>query len=340
MTASASIRESILIPECELSRFHAGPTVADRAHALLLHQQATWQPAARGYQGLDSVQARTLQLDGLTVRVQHNPARMKSSAARVNQRAATVRPCLLCASNLPKGQRALAYGEHYLILVNPFPIAPEHFTVPAAVHSPQRIRGAVSDLLALARHLAPRYTVFYNGPECGASAPDHLHFQAVTAGFMPLDQDLAELQDRHGVSLGERDGVRITGLGRLPCRCVVLEADTPEPLQVALCHLLRLLVDLVPGEAEPMVNLIVRYQQGWRVVVIPRARHRPSMYADDGKNGILLSPASVDLGGVFITPRAEDYRKLQLEDLRLIFSEVCLQPDRLFTLQERLRAGL
>jgi Domain of unknown function (DUF4922) len=255
--------------------------------------------------------------------------------------------------------------------VNPFPIAPEHFTVPALAHTPQRINGALDTLLRLARDLSPRYTVFYNGPQCGASAPDHLHFQAVPAGFLPLDGDFNALRGPYGRVVrdpsdrSEQEGrpssvtgasscprhdeshagvpaegqVCITVLGDLLCRCIALESADQAALEATCRRVLSHLEDLVPGDAEPMVNLIVRYIEGWRLLIIPRARHRPSLYPRDGGHGILLSPASVDLGGVCITPREEDFHRLERQHLSTILDEVCLGRDGLATLEKRLASG-
>jgi len=174
----------------------------------------------------------------------------------------------------------------------------------------------------LARELSPLYTAFYNGPKCGASAPDHLHFQAIPAGFMPLDGEFDRLRDQAGEVCGGA-ATRISLLDRLPCRSLVLEGEDLEALTGAAMGLLDSL-ERAAGDDEPMVNLAARYADGWRLTVIPRARHRPSSYAADGGEGFLLSPATVDLGGVCITPRQEDFERLEAHHLRTMFDEVCL----------------
>ena len=285
------------------------------------------------------MKVRTLELDGLAIRLQHNPGRLRSSAARVDAKAIRERPCFLCVQNLPEGQRGVPYGDEYLILVNPFPIFPEHFTISARRHTPQRIGGAFTTLLDLGRDLSPRYTVFYNGPRCGASAPDHLHFQAGTTGFMPLDAELPRLLDARGDALGEWDGVRVTALDRIPCRCIAMESRNRDGLGGQCARLLAILSDLTGEEGEPMVNIIVAYDDAWRLLVFPRARHRPSFYAAQEEGGLLLSPASVDLGGVCITPREEDFRKIEADHIAAMFDEVCLSRDDFGRLKEGLRAS-
>lgn len=335
----ADALDRIRIDDAELARFGSASSFGDRAHALLQQQQSVWEMASRGYGDLAGVQVRTLELGGLELRLQHNPGRLRSSAARVDPRSIRARPCFLCLPNLPEGQRGVPYGDQYLILVNPFPILPEHFTIAARHHTPQRIDQALTTLLDLGRDLSPRYTVFYNGPRCGASAPDHLHFQAGTTGFMPLDAQLPQLLATRGEELGEWDGVRVTALDSIPCRCIAMESRSREGLRRQGARLLEILRDLAGEEGEPMVNIIAAYGEAWRVLVFPRARHRPSFYAAEEGEGILLSPASVDLGGVFITPREEDFLKIEADDIAAMLDEVCLSRELFEQLKQGLRGG-
>lgn len=321
--------DDIRIDDGELPGLSCGGSLGDRAHALLAQQRAAWDLARRGYESLSEVRVRGVEVGPYPVRVRYSPGRWRSSSAQVDARSIEARPCFLCAANLPEGQRAVGFGAGYALLVNPFPIAPEHFTVPALRHQPQRIAASLPDLLALARELGPRYTPFYNGPRCGASAPDHLHFQAIPAGFLPLDGEFEALRAACGEVLGERDGVRVSALDRLPCRCIALESDEAEPLARAAGRFLGLLERGDEDGDEPMVNLVARHDGVWRLIVIPRARHRPSFYDPEGAAGFLLSPASVDLGGVCITPREEDYQRLEAGHLETMFDEVCLPADDL-----------
>lgn len=331
--------DTIRIDDEELARFGYASGYASRAHALLLQQRSTWEMARRGYAGLDQVRVRALELDGLTVRLQHNPGRLRSSAARVDARSIRDRPCFLCVPNLPEGQRGVPYGDDYVILVNPFPIFPEHLTIAALAHTPQLIGEALLALLDLGRDLSPRYTAFYNGPRCGASAPDHLHFQAGTTGFMPLDAKLPQLLSARGEPLGEWDEVRVTALDSIPCRCIAMESRSREGLGRQGERLLAILRELSGEGGEPMVNIIAAHDDAWRVLVFPRARHRPSFYAAQEGEGILLSPASVDLAGVFIAPREEDYGNIEADDIAAMLDEVCLSRELFGQLKRRLRAG-
>lgn len=318
--------ERVCIDDRELAAFHEVADFGDRARALHLQQRATWELADRGHASLVEVQLRSFSISGSTIRLQFNPGRYKSSSAKVDARSIRERVCFLCVENLPDEQRSVPYGDGYMLLVNPFPIFPEHFTIPSLIHEPQRIEGALTSFLDLARHLGPRYTAFYNGPRCGASAPDHLHFQAGTAGFMPMDGEFPRLRDGVGESVAARDGVRVTLLEETVCRCVGLESGDREALEAECARLLAILGEMAGDGEEPMVNILVRYEEGWRVLVIPRARHRPSFYSAEG-DGILLSPASVDLGGVCIVPREEDFHRIEEEQIAAMFDEVCLSRD-------------
>lgn len=160
-----------------------------QASELLVKQLATWPLAAQNYCALESVRSQSFDLGGCTVHTQFNPARALSSGAKVDARSLRERKCFLCPENLPVEQERLPFGLRYLVLCNPYPIFTEHFTIPSREHAPQRILSRIDDFLELTRRL-DRFTLFYNGPRCGASAPDHAHFQAVTRGVMPLDREV------------------------------------------------------------------------------------------------------------------------------------------------------
>ena len=157
-------------------------------HHLLTGQLASWETARNNYAALSGVRVKELNVNGILYKVQFNPARIVSSGAKVDAKSILKRKCFLCPANLPPVQKGIPFGGHYNILVNPFPIFPRHLTVPELAHTPQRIATRFTDMLELAEALTD-YTIFYNGPKCGASAPDHAHFQAGNKGFMPIEKD-------------------------------------------------------------------------------------------------------------------------------------------------------
>ncbi len=289
--------------------------------SLLKRQLAGWPEAARRYRDLREVQTKEITIGGMPVRVQYNPARAVSTLARTDAASIAARPCFLCRGNRPQQQEALPFegcdGRRYEILVNPFPIFPEHFTVPAVDHVPQRIAGRFPDMLRLAEAF-PDMTVFYNGPESGASAPDHFHFQMGCKGFLPVETHFGLLGPktvmRPGAAAIALTSAYIPGLP-------VITAPDAESAEAAFLRVLRSL-PVSPRTGEPQLNILCwREQDIFRVLVIPRNAHRPSCYYAPEGEAVRISPASVDLGGVFIVPVEEDFRRTDAGVLQNIIRE-------------------
>jgi len=160
---------------------------AEQSKKLLEDQKQSWPLLNENYQNLSATKIRTFEFDGFEVKIQFNQARIKSSSADVSEDAIKLRKCFLCLENLPKEQTALGYNKNYVILANPYPIFSEHFTISKKNHTPQTLIGNFAEMLALSHDLGKYYSIFYNGPKCGSSAPDHMHFQAVTKNVMPVE---------------------------------------------------------------------------------------------------------------------------------------------------------
>ncbi len=306
----------------------ADVSLDESAAALLRQQRQTWPTLRENFDALARVQVRELVVEGLPVRIQFNPGRLTSSAANVDAQAVRERKCFLCLPHLPPVQRGIPYGPSFVLLGNPFPIFPEHFTIPHVDHVPQRFAGEIGTFLGLARDLAPRYAVFYNGPRCGASAPDHLHFQAGTRHFMPLEGQYARLRAEHG-HLVQRTGVAtvhaIEGRGR---RFIAVEGADARDVEQAVASCVERLQQSADGDEEAMMNIIAWYDApGWTVLVFPRAKHRPSFYFAEGEERLLISPAAVDLGGVSITPLEADFHKVTPEHLSTMLREILMPAD-------------
>ena len=185
--------DQIVISDGELAPFLTNHDAASKAAGLLQQQRMVWELLRKGYDSLQSVKTKVFEFDGFQVKVQFNPGRMTSTAAKVDPNSIRERKCFLCTDNLPPAQRGIPCDGDYLVLCNPFPIFPEHFTIASLHHTPQVIRDSFAAFLQITRDLGARYTVFYNGPRCGASAPDHLHFQAGNRSFLPIDAEYAAL---------------------------------------------------------------------------------------------------------------------------------------------------
>lgn len=288
-------------------------------------QIAEWPMAAGNFEALKGVKVKEVELPGWTVKVQFNPARIVSSSAKVDAKSLKERKCFLCAANRPDVQRGIDWGEKYTILINPFPIFPRHLTIPDRSHTDQLILGRIADMVRLASEL-DEYTVFYNGPRCGASAPDHMHFQAGNSDFLTLAPAIEDAELKTVATDGE---ATLAMVDTLPLKVFVIDSTDPEAAE----RLFKRLYDALPvpeGEKEPMMNLLCySTAAGVRLVVIPRKRHRPSFYGTEGEGTMLLSPASVDMGGVFITPLEKDFNALDAAKIQQVLDELCLTADEI-----------
>lgn len=295
---------------------------------LFTRQLRDWDEAGRNFAALADVAVRTLSLGESSIVLQYNPERRRSSAAAIDKRSLSQRKCFLCPENQPAKQKALLWGERYKIQVNPYPIFKRHLTIADLNHVPQRLAGRVGDMLALARDL-PEFVVFYNGPQCGASAPDHAHFQAGAKGEMPLCDEVAHATIH---MLADNDDGYIGYIDELGRSLFTIETASQ---RVAERYALRLL-DLLPqpdGTCEPMVNALCWWDprdRVWRMIVFPRRKHRPACYGE-GEGRLLLSPGAVDMGGLWAVPERKDYDTLTPQVLQALYNELCLSRQELAT---------
>ena len=303
---------------------------------LLTNQLEVWETARNNYNALAGVRVKELDVCGVTYKVQFNPARITSSGAKVDPKSIKERKCFLCPANLPEVQKGILFKEHYNILVNPFPIFPRHLTIPELEHVDQHIAIRIGDMLDLAKALTD-FTIFYNGPKCGASAPDHAHFQAGNKGFMPVEQDWRKQVAGKVGACGEAS---LCYLNDAPRATLVIESASKEDA-VKLFGIIYNALPVKEDETEPMMNVLAMYEdEKWVVFVFPREKHRPSCYTAEGDAQLLSSPASVDLGGVFITPIEKDFTKITASDVAQILSEVCLSAEAFAQLRDRIAEQL
>ena len=296
-------------------------------------QVGCWDLAKSNYENLQAVKTKTLQTGTCLFVAQFNPKRIVSSAAKVDQKSIQERKCFLCQENLPPQQKGSDFIGKYHVLVNPFPIFPKHLTVPAYIHQPQQIAGKFLDMLLLAQNL-DEYVVFYNGPKCGASAPDHFHFQAGNKGFLPIERNFDALKKEKIIA---NRTITVSQSKEYPCRVLILESKSTASLSQHFKEILDAL-EIKDGDYEPMINLLAWYNnEGFKVCLFPREKHRPSCYFAEGEENRLISPASVDLGGVFILPRETDYKKITPEDVSKILNEVSIDSAAMEKLVARLK---
>jgi hypothetical protein len=305
----------------------AAPGLAAAVEQLFAQQETAWPLLAQGLAGLARARTKLLRIGAASVALRHIPHRLQSTTARVDAASIGARPCFLCQRNLPPEQRGVAIGAEWVALCNPFPILERHLTIVHREHRPQRLAGRIADLLDLARAL-PGSFVIYNGPECGASAPDHLHFQAADRALFPLEPEIRERQ----------------GLIDHPSRPIVLRDTDPTALATRIERLMRALADraATPRERsaaarEPLVNLAV-FQSAGRLTacVFARRKHRPAAFE---RGELLLSPAAIDLSGVLVAPREQDYERLSAEVVAGVFDEVMLERSELVRLAAQAGGG-
>lgn len=300
---------------------------------LLDSQLAVWAMAQSNFNALSGVKVKDLDFGKFAIKVQFNPARIQSSAAKVDAKTIQERKCFLCPQNLPEVQKGVAFGEDYQVLVNPFPIFPQHFTIPTFAHTDQLISGRYGDMLDMAKAM-DAFTFFYNGPKCGASAPDHAHFQAGNKGFLPLEQDINIVDKTLVLSA---DNLEVYTLDNY-LRTGFLIVGSDRDAIVATFDKIYSLLSIPEGEKEPMLNLLTWFEDGkWYCGVFPRKLHRPSCFFAEGDANILISPASVDLGGVFITPLEKDFDKITKEDVEKIFEEISVDAETIQSIANNLK---
>ena len=300
-------------------------------------QLEKWDDARRRYRELRNVQTRELAVGSSTMQVQWNPARMVSTGASIDKKAVAARPCFLCEQNRPKEQVKKNIGSQYELLVNPFPILPIHFTIPSVQHEPQLIHDNYSQIHKLLEEY-PEMLVFYNGPKCGASAPDHVHFQAGTSGVLPIQMSWQRLSRNLTtiVSLNEHENISV--IEEYPCPALLIRSRS----QYGDEQLFLRLYDALPMQAddtEPMMNIVSwRCQEDFLSVVFPRRKHRPDCYYATGSEQFIISPGALDMSGLIITPRQEDFERLTPELALGIFNEVSLTKEAFQQVIDKLKA--
>jgi hypothetical protein len=288
---------------------------------LLENQKRDWPVMAEGFASLAYAQLREVQCRSYSAWLQFNPKRIVSTGAKVDAESINQRRCFLCVENLAAEQHGVLYQNDFLILCNPMPIFPAHFTISHVRHLPQIIAPFLDKLLQLARDLSPDFILFYNGAQCGASAPDHFHFQAAPAGKIPIEQDAGQASRRELIK--EIEGVAVILLQDLGRTVFVFEGSRAANIMNVLRRQLNKMQTVLNIAEEPKVNIICAYQApNWRVILFPRRQHRPEIFFREGEDKVLISPASVDMGGLIVTPVKKDFNTVDANMIEAIYREV------------------
>jgi hypothetical protein len=278
--------------------------------ALFRRQVRAWPQLATGIEGLALADTRSVRIDWFEVFVRHIPHRMGSTTASVDRESVARRPCFLCAENLPAEEEGLQFNEDFTIYCNPFPIVEGHVTIAHKQHGSQRIENQFGSMLDLAAAL-PGYFVVYNGPECGASAPDHMHFQAGSRRLFPIENDTAGLRD-----------IVVPNYAR---KVFLFRGRDRSALIDRMDRAIELLAKTSGKPEEPLVNIAVFQDRAeWIAYLFPRGKHRPEVFYS---GELTVSPASIDLCGIFVVPLARDFEKITAESIAAIFREISLPDD-------------
>jgi len=286
--------------------------------SLFLEQISNWELARVNYEGLKTIRTKTFLFGDFEILVQFNPARIASTGAMVDTKSIAARKCFLCKDNRPEEQMSIDAGN-YTILLNPYPIFPQHFTIPRKEHLVQQIKPYFADMLELAEELDD-YIIFYNGPKCGASAPDHMHFQAGTKDFLPLISDYKRLKPIQGELLEEGVNYQLFLLKNYMRTLYCIESDTINSAQKIFENLYIYWQEV--NSDEPMMNIVCSYEDGiWYTFIFPRALFRPWQYTAEGDQQLLISPATVEMSGIFITPIESHFDKIKKEDIMSILEQ-------------------
>ena len=298
-------------------------------------QLEKWDDARHRFRDLKHVETKKLSEE---VRLQFNPARIVSTGAKIDKKTLGERPCFLCDKNRPKEQMSQQIDERFHLLVNPFPILPVHFTIPARKHQPQAIYknyGEMHRFLSLHSELM----VFYNGPKCGASAPDHLHFQAGTSGILPLQANWQRLSRNLTdiISLNDEEKIAVVRDFIVPAFVIISKSEESDE---TLFHRLYKSMPMRGDETEPMMNIIAwRKEDEYISVVIPREKHRPEAYFAEGDAQVMVSPGALDMSGLIITPREEDFHKLTEESATTILQECGISTEKMNCIVTKLKTS-
>ena len=287
---------------------------------LLEQQRSTWELFRNGEAALSRIVTRRLIIDGHDVIVQANPGRSISTNAKVDAESVANRPCFLCPGSLPPQERGVAFGD-YIVLPNPYPVLRSHLTIAFNRHEPQHIDGRLHDLCTLAKALGPDLFILYNGPRCGASAPDHLHFQACSAQGVPLFDQLPVKE-----SCDMPRSVTLCGRNVLTGSFSRIESAAR-----FLATALSVLKGITGSTGEPLVNIVIRFRDGrFSVALFPRAKHRSACFFAEPSQRLSISPAAVEMAGVIVVADRSHFDRVDAPAIQSIYREVTME-DTLFS---------
>ena len=296
-------------------------------NAFFKRQLEAWPQARDNYRKLRSVERRSIGFGRFRIDLQFNPGRTRSTAADTGGKAIAARECFLCGKNRPPEQKAIPFGD-YEILVNPYPIFDRHLTIVCREHAPQSISGRVGDMVSIAEAM-PEFTVMYNGASSGASAPDHMHFQAVPKGNLPLETDIAMAEKISGTAW-----TTVSTIENYSREVFVINAGS----RIAAISATKKILDMLAenGIGDAMANIFVwKAAEGFTTALFPRSKHRPSQFYAEGEDRIIFSPGAIDMAGTVITVHREDFDRLTPALLEDMLGQVTISHDTMKKLKTK-----
>ena len=355
-----SLRTMEIIDRRRLNDYWQNNVNNEYANRLLKEQLEVWTDAREHYAQLANVETYSFTVKGCRLMAQYNPARMVSTGAKVDAETIKRRPCFLCEVNRPEEQMSDPMLKKYYLLVNPNPILPKHFTIPLRHHRKQQILDYYEDMMEMAQSLDELF-VFYNGPQCGASAPDHMHFQAGSRGIVPLERDwvdvyqparsriwpISEKECLEAMELEPiADSTGVFSLRDYLCPGIVIITRTPHANKVLFDKIYHSM-PIPEGQYEPMMNILAWSHKSStdgseRIIsiIIPRSKHRPDCYFKEGDEQVMVSPGALDMGGMMITPRKEDFKKMDGELAKSIIQECAYSLDSELNMVMKFKEGV
>lgn len=312
---------------------------SDALVILLRNQKLDWDLLSKGFDSLQHIKTKTFQFEGFNIDVQFNPGRIKSTTADVSQLAIDNRECFLCFENIPQEQKGINYKDEYLILCNPYPIFFEHFTIVFKKHFPQRISESFHTFLKLSKRLGKYYSVLYNGPQCGASAPDHLHFQAVNKNSLKILNQMDFLIEEYAEKIIDQRKKVVFGINDWLRKIILIKSKDERFITNVFETLYSSFQKSTNLQSEPMINMISSFDEkdGWQIYIFPRKAHRPKCFYEKGEKKLMISPAVIDFSGTLILPREKDFEKINKNDIRNIFNDVVVGKELFDYLKSHIR---
>ena len=334
------VKADLLINDSEIISLIEGGDYSKAAKNLNIQQKKTWPALETAYESLKSIKTKTIEFEDFSFVIQFNPGRILSTSASTDETSIRERKCFLCNENRPFEQKGILINN-YILLVNPFPIFPEHFTIPGIDHTKQTIKNNFGDLLYLSKLLSEYYSVFYNGPQCGASAPDHIHFQAGNKTSLPLIREYGIIKNKYGEILAFNNEVEIFSVDDGLRKMICFDSNNRDSLLKSFDSFYEIYASH-SNNNEPLMNIISVFDEnmGWRVAIMLRSKHRPKEFYIKGDERILFSPAGSDFGGLCITPLEKDFNRFNKEILIKIFNEVTIDQELFLDLKKEIKAKL